>query len=151
MTTTNHLKHKLRARYTIDRWMSLPVFARINILKMNILPKLLYLFQNIPLPPPSDLFSKIKTMFVRFIGNNRRARLRLSLLYLPFDRGGLKCPNLLWYYCAAQLRSVMFYFSTSETPHWTEMESHNLTLPLPSYIYSDKAKKNHGNKLKTQL
>ncbi len=76
---------------SIDRWMSLPVsiIGRINILKMNILPKLLYLFQNIPLPPPSDLFSKIKSMFVRFIWNNRRARLRLSLLYLPFERGGL--------------------------------------------------------------
>ncbi len=108
---------------------------------MNILPKLLYLFQNIPLPPPSDFFSKIKTMFVRFIWNNRRARLRLSLLYLPFDRGGLKCPNLLWYYWAAQLRSIMFYFSSSVSPHWTEMESHNLTLPLPSYIYSDTVKK----------
>lgn len=47
---------------SIDRWMSLPVsiMGRVNILKMNTLPKLLYLFQNIPLPPPTDLFSKIK-------------------------------------------------------------------------------------------
>lgn len=47
---------------SINRWMSLPVsiMGRVNILKMNTLPKLLYLFQNIPLPPPTDLFSKIK-------------------------------------------------------------------------------------------
>lgn len=139
----NYKPLMLEITESIDRWMSLPVsiIGRINILKMNTLPKLLYLFQNIPLPPPSDLFLKMKTLFVRFIWNNRRARLRLSLLYSPFDRGGLKCPNLLWYYWAAQLRSIMFYFSTGESPHWTEMESHNLTLPLPSYIYSDTAKK----------
>ena len=51
---------------SIDRWMSLPVsiIGRIHILKMNILPKLLYLIQNIPLPPPLDFFSKTKSMFV---------------------------------------------------------------------------------------
>lgn len=86
-----------------ERWMSQPIsmIGRINILKMNVLPKLLYMFQNIPLPPPSDLFLRIKKIFVGFIWNNKRARLRLSLLYLPFDRGGLKCPNMLWYYWAA--------------------------------------------------
>ena len=123
--------------------MSLPVsiIGRIHILKMNILPKLLYLFQMIPLPPPLDFFSKPKNMFVRFIWKNRRARLCLSLLFLPYDRGGLRCPNFLWYYWAVQLRSVMFYFSTNEPPHWTEMESHVLALPLPSYINSDTAKR----------
>lgn len=65
----------------------------------------------------------------------------MFLLYSPYDRWGLKCPNLLWYYWAVQLRSIMFYFSTNEPPHWTEMESHGLALPLPSYIYSDTVKR----------
>ena len=38
----------------------------------------------------------------------------MSLLYLPFDRG------VLWYYWAVQLRSIMLYFSTNDTPHWSE-------------------------------
>src|SRR4029434_6634496 len=92
---------------SIERWTSLPIsmIGRINILKMNILPKFLYLSQNIPLPPPSSLFTRIKKLFTNFIWQNKRPRLRLSLLYLPYDRGGLKCPNIQWYYWAAQLRS----------------------------------------------
>lgn len=109
--------------------------GRINMLKMNVLPKFLYLFQNIPLPPPPTLFARTKKLFTNFVWQNKRPRLRLSLLYMPYDTGGLKCPNLQWYYWAAQLRSIMFYFS-SETP--TKLEAHSVTsgLPLHLYIYS---------------
>lgn len=80
---------------SIDRWMSLPIslIGRINILKMNILPKFVYLFQSIPLAPPTYLFSRMRKLFTRFIWNKRHPRIRLSLIYLPFDRGGLIYPN----------------------------------------------------------
>ena len=125
---------------SIERWTSLPIsmIGRINILKMNILPKFLYLFQNIPLPPPSSLFTRIKKLFTNFIWQNKRPRLRLSLLYLPYDRGGLKCPNIQWYYWAAQLRSIMFYFSSGNPPAWIDLESCSVkpSLPLHLYLYS---------------
>lgn len=66
---------------SVDRWSNLPIslMGRINILKMNVLPKLLYLFQNIPLPLPPDFFPRMKKMFSDFIWNNRRPRLRLMI------------------------------------------------------------------------
>lgn len=118
---------------SLDRWAALPMslMGKINTLKMNVLPKLLYLFQNLPLPPPSNLFSQLKTLFIKFLWNNRRPRQRLSLLYLPYDRGGLKCPNPLWYYWAAQLRTMMFYFSEENVPLWREMEGEAALAHLP--------------------
>ncbi len=112
------------------------LIGKINVLKMNILPKLLYLFQNLPLPPPSNLFTQLKRLFVRYLWNNRRPRTRLSLLYLPFDRGWHNCPNPLWYYLAAQLRTLLFYFTGREAPLWKEMEELQLNLPFPTYLYS---------------
>ena len=128
---------------SVEKWSSLQIslIGRINILKMNVLPKVLYLFQNIPLPPPAGFFSKIKKLFHQFLWNNRRPRLRLSLLYLPFDRGGLQCPNMLWYYWATQLRTIMFYYTSEKAPSWRNIESLYLKLPLPAYIYSDKYNK----------
>lgn len=57
---------------------------------------------------------------------------------MPYDTGGLQCPNLQWYYWAAQLRSIMFYFSSETPPAWLELEAHSVTsgLPLHLYIYS---------------
>ena len=85
------------------------------------------------------LFAKIPN----FIWNNRRHRLRLTLLYLPYDRGGLKLPNFQWYYWAAQLRSIMYYFSPDPVPAWVDIEAFSLTpkLPLNSYMYSPNVKK----------
>ncbi len=43
----------------LNRWTKLPIslIGRVNILKISILPKLLYLFQSIPLPPQSSFLS----------------------------------------------------------------------------------------------
>lgn len=125
---------------SLDRWRSIPMslIGKINVLKMNVMPKLLYLFQNLPLPPPSNLFTQLKKQFIGFLWNNRRPRTRLSLLYLPFDRGGLKCPNPNLYYWAAQLRTMLFYFTGKETPLWKGMEEIQLNLPFPMYLYSAK-------------
>ena len=112
------------------------MIGRINVLKMSILPKFLYLFQSIPLAPPPSLFNFLKKLFSNFIWNNKRPRLRLSLLYLPYDRGGLQLPNLEWYYWAAQIRAGMFYFERNHPPAWVSIEAHVINIPLNLYIYS---------------
>lgn len=107
---------------SLERWNALPIsmIGRINIIKMSILPKFLYLFQSIPLP--ATFFVTLKKVFIRFIWNNKHPRLRLSLLYLPNERGGLKVPNIKLYYWAAQLCSAMYYFIEIAPPAWIDIE-----------------------------
>lgn len=90
--------------------------------KMSILPKFLYIFQSIPLAPPPFFFHRNRKLFFYFIRNNRTPRLRLSLLFLPYDRGGLQLPNLEWYYWASQLSAIMFWFSKDVFLPWLEVE-----------------------------
>lgn len=98
---------------------------------MNILPKLLYVFQNIPLPPPDGLFNKLKKLLLKFIWSNQQSRVSFSLLHLPYNEGGLRCPNLKWFYWLTQLRSLRFYFCKKDISQWTEIENGNLNLSLP--------------------
>ncbi|CAI5697250.1 unnamed protein product [Oreochromis niloticus] len=118
--------------------MKLPIslIGRINILKMSILPKYLYLFQSIPLSPPNSFFLDLQKLFRNFIWNNRRSRLRISLLYLPYERGGLQLPNLKWYFWAAQIKAAMFYFVNEQIPVWVSMESTEIKIPPNLYLYS---------------
>ena len=69
--------------------------------------------------------------------DNRKARLRLKLLYLPYERGGLQLPNLRWYYMASQLTAASYYFYTAVPPAWVNIEQESIPdLPLKLYLYS---------------
>ncbi len=127
----------------LDRWSSLPIsmLGRINIIKMLILPQFLYLFQTIPPPLPASFFSTLRKNISCFIWNNKHPRLRLNLLHLPYDQGGLKLPNMKLYYWAAQLQAAMFYFLPDEVPAWVEIEKDGIKLPIHIYLYSSQAKK----------
>ena len=116
----NYYPIVLHVNDTLNRWMSLPLtlMGRINAIKMSILPKCLYLFQSIPFfSPQPAFFSNMRKTFTNFIWNKRRPRLRLTLLCLPYDRGGLQLPNLLWYFRAAQVRSALFCFLILQISH----------------------------------
>lgn len=127
---------------SLEKWNVLPisVIGRINIIKMSVLPKFLYLFQAISLPLPASFFSTLKKNFTCFIWSKKRPRLRISLLYLPYERGGLKLPNMKLYYWAAQLRAAIYYFHTTEVPAWVKIENNAIELPLCQYLYSSQAK-----------
>lgn len=127
----------------LNRWTNLPVsvIGRINILKMTILPKFLYYFQTLPLPLPTSFFDSVNKLFNQFIWNNKKARLRLQLLYLPYERGGLQVPNLRWYYMAAQLTSATHYFCPTTPPAWVDIEQKSVPdLPLHTFLYSSDTK-----------
>lgn len=94
-------------------------------------------FQNFPMSPLPDFFLNMTKIFCKFLWNNRCPRLRLSLLYLPYDRGG-KCPIIKLYYWADYLRTLKFYFSSNVPLAWKDIEYYHLKLPFPTYLYLDR-------------
>lgn len=114
------------------------MIGHINVLKMSILPTVsICIFSNLFHLLPHFLFSDLlkSSSPPGTIWNNRHPRLRLTWLYLPYDRGG-KLPNFMWYYWAAQIRAGVFYFVKDHPPAWVPIESHSINIPLNLYIYS---------------
>lgn len=62
---------------------------QISLLKMNVLPRLLYPIQMIPILFNHKIINKLNCWFSSFICCKRRPRIRMSVLQLPNAMGGL--------------------------------------------------------------
>lgn len=90
----------------LQRWKTVPLLtlqSRVESIRMNVLPRLLYLFQSLAIWIPQEHFE-----VWRNIGQvNKRARIKYKTMQLLEEKGGISLQCLRDYYYAAQLRPLM--------------------------------------------
>lgn len=115
--------HKIRS--DMQRWKNLKTSlqGRISSVKMNVLPRLNFLFFMLPLPPPPNYFKDIHSMVSKFIWNEKKPRIRLTTLQRPKQLGGLAVPNFELYYWSFQLKALSTWVNSDATMAWKQIES----------------------------
>ena len=133
-TNFNVLNNKIKS--DVDKWSTLILdfSSRIEVVKMNILPRLLYLFLSLPVKIPEPQFTAWDRLISRFIWAGARPRVRLKTLQLDKEKGGLALPNLKEYYYAAQLRYVVYWCSPTYTARWKDIELGLGPAPPQAYL-----------------
>lgn len=116
-----------KTKLDMSTWSSLPLslVGRINLVKMVILPKFLYLFQHIPICIKKSFFSNFDGILRSFIWANKPARLKKSVLQLPKSKGGLALPNFQQYYWACNINKILYWNSSvqaDDCPPWVHSE-----------------------------
>uniref|UniRef100_A0A3B5QZS0 Reverse transcriptase domain-containing protein n=1 Tax=Xiphophorus maculatus TaxID=8083 RepID=A0A3B5QZS0_XIPMA len=123
----------------LERWDTLPIslIGRVESIRMNVLPRLLYLFQMLPVEIPKSTFDTLDKMITGFIWQKRQPRIRLKTLQLPKPKGGLKLPNFKYYYWAAQLKPLLVWLQNSADTRWLEIEESRCSIPLQTLPFLD--------------
>ncbi len=130
-----------RVKLNIESWKLLPLslIGRVNVTKMVVLPKFLYLFQNIPIYLPATFFKQLDSVILSFVWNYKTPHIAKSHVQKPTDCGGLGLPIFKHYYWAANARALTFWQRgilddmTSETsPLWVCVSARVLS---PSFAF----------------
>uniref|UniRef100_A0A8C5PGR8 Reverse transcriptase domain-containing protein n=1 Tax=Leptobrachium leishanense TaxID=445787 RepID=A0A8C5PGR8_9ANUR len=97
--------------------------GRVNCIKMNVLPRLLYIFQTLPIPLIITEFDMLQRAIDQFVWAGRRRRVARHTLYCSRALGRLGLPSLLSYYYATQLAQIVAWHSPRGSRRWVDLES----------------------------
>lgn len=121
----NFLPALSKIQTDLKEWATLNVswFGRSALIKMIVLPRLLYLMQTIPIHLPPAFFHSYKKACTSFIWRGSPPRIKYSRLTFSKTKGGIALPDLYQYYLACHLTRVVDWCTTRSGKPWVTLEN----------------------------
>uniref|UniRef100_A0A803TF39 Reverse transcriptase domain-containing protein n=1 Tax=Anolis carolinensis TaxID=28377 RepID=A0A803TF39_ANOCA len=144
----NYTKKWKEIKKELEAWgkLNLSLLGRVASVKMNILPKMIFLFQNLPIIRNQKIINGWKRDLMKYIWQGKKARINYKNMIEEKNKGGLAMADLKLYFEASALAWFRDWAKMEKDKILT-LEGIGLRSGWHSYIWYEKEKKekNFGN------